>query len=111
VGTAISPDVPAVTGAVDSYTVNPALPLGLSISSSTGVISGTPMAASASASYRVTASNSSGSSIFTLTISVGHKVVTLLELGHGNSILETTLTGNRVLSADADGHWVLWDYA
>ena len=41
---------------VVSYTVSPALPSGLNISQSTGVISGTPAAAQAASSYTVTAS-------------------------------------------------------
>lgn len=110
VGTPIVTDTPTVTGTVNSYTVAPALPAGLIINSTSGVISGTPTAATASASYKVTASNAGGSTTFTLTIAVGHKVTTLLELGHGSTIMETGFNGSRVLSADADGHWVLWDY-
>lgn len=41
-----------------AYTVSPALPAGLSISSSTGVISGTPTAGSAATDYTVTATGS-----------------------------------------------------
>ena len=41
---AITPLTPTVTGQVTSYSVNPALPAGLVISASSGVISGTPTA-------------------------------------------------------------------
>ena len=70
VDTAISSLTPTVTGTVTSYSVSPTLPAGLSISTSTGVISGTPTAVSASASYTVTATNGTGSTTATVTIEV-----------------------------------------
>jgi hypothetical protein len=70
VGTAITSLEPSVTGTVTSYSVNPSLPGGLSIDASTGVISGMPTIATASASYIVTASNAGGSTTATVTISV-----------------------------------------
>jgi YVTN family beta-propeller protein len=71
VGTAIAPDTPTSTGgAVASYNVSPGLPAGLSLSSSTGIISGTPTTVTATAGYTVTASNSFGSATATLTITV-----------------------------------------
>jgi hypothetical protein len=70
VGTAISSLTPAVTGTVTNWSVNPALPAGISISTTTGVISGTPTAVSASASYTVTATNGTGSTTATVTIEV-----------------------------------------
>ena len=71
VGTAIPNNSPSNTGgAPGAYSVSPALPAGLSLDLATGVISGTPTIASASANYTVTASNSCGSVTATLTISV-----------------------------------------
>jgi hypothetical protein len=70
VGTAIGSLTPTVTGTVTSYSVSPALPAGLFISPSTGVISGTPTTVSASASYTVTATNGTGSTTATVTIEV-----------------------------------------
>ena len=52
-------------GTVISYSVNPALPSGLSFSTTTGIISGTPAALSASASYVVTATNTGGNATAT----------------------------------------------
>ncbi len=69
-GQPIAPNSPSVTGQVASYSVSPALPSGLTIDTATGVISGTPTAVSVSASYIVTAANSTGSTSTTLTISV-----------------------------------------
>ncbi|MGA3317080.1 MAG: putative Ig domain-containing protein, partial [Candidatus Korobacteraceae bacterium] len=70
-GVLVTANVPASTGgAVTLYGISPALPAGLSLSSSTGIISGTPTAVTAANSYTVTASNLSGSTTATLTITV-----------------------------------------
>ena len=71
VGQAIASDTPTVTGTVTSFTVSPALPAGLSLSSSTGMISGTPTTATTKASYTVTASNAAGATTATVQIAVG----------------------------------------
>jgi hypothetical protein len=68
--TAIAPLDPTVTGVVTSYTVQPTLPAGLSLNFATGRISGTPTAATARTNYVVTASNTTGSTNFTLSILV-----------------------------------------
>lgn len=70
VGTAIAPLSPTVTGTVTSYAVSPTLPAGLSLSSSTGTISGTPTAASPETAYTITASNSGGSTKAVVDITV-----------------------------------------
>ena len=70
VGTAISSLTPTVTGTVDTYSVSPSLPAGLSINSTSGVISGTPSAVAASATYTVTAENAAGSTTTTVSVTV-----------------------------------------
>ena len=70
VGTAINSLTPRVTGTVDTYSVDPALPDGLSIDASSGVISGTPTAVAASDTYTVTAANEGGSTTATVTVTV-----------------------------------------
>ena len=71
VGTAITPNVPTVGGGpVDAFTVTPALPAGLAISSSTGIISGTPTAATATTTYTVEAANGAGSTTTPIVITV-----------------------------------------
>ncbi|MDP4238812.1 MAG: leucine-rich repeat protein [Bacteroidota bacterium] len=62
---------PSVTGYVSRYSIDPALPAGLSLNTTTGIISGTPTEQMATQVYKVTATNSIGSTDcnFTLTVS------------------------------------------
>jgi hypothetical protein len=70
VNTKIAPLAPTVVGAVTSYSVSPALPAGLSLDRSSGVISGTPTTVTAQANYTVTASNASGGTTAAVSITV-----------------------------------------
>ncbi|QHN03577.1 hypothetical protein FTO74_09490 [Granulicella sp. WH15] len=111
VGQLISTDTPTVTGTVSSYSVSPALPAGLSLSRSTGAISGVPTAATTQASYTVTAANSAGSTTASVQIIVNSfSVFSLLDLGHANTMYTLRLQPTRLFSQDVSGHWVLWDY-
>jgi hypothetical protein len=67
-GISMTPLIPTVNGIVTSYSVSLSLPSGISLNTSTGVISGTPTSAKSSTSYTITASNSSGSSRFPISI-------------------------------------------
>jgi PKD repeat protein len=69
-GAAITPDTAVVAGAVDSFSVTPALPAKLSLARATGIITGTPTAAQAAASYTVTARNTAGFTTVSLSITV-----------------------------------------
>ncbi len=66
----IPPIAPSVSGTVASYSINRTLPAGLSFSSSTGIISGTPTALSSMQTYVITARNSTGSATANVDISV-----------------------------------------
>ncbi len=66
--TALSPT--SQGGAPTSYSVTPNLPAGLTLNTTTGVITGTPTTLSAATAYTVTATNSAGSATTTLTLSV-----------------------------------------
>lgn len=70
--TAITQQNPTVTGIVDSYSISPALPAGLSFNTTSGAITGTPIANSASTTYTVTATNAAGSTSCQIVISVGN---------------------------------------
>jgi hypothetical protein len=111
VGQEIMPDIPTGTiGMAASFIVSPALPAGLVLNPSTGVISGTPGAAASSLPYAITAKTSGGSIKASILISV-LAVHVLLDLGHASPIQTIRATGDRTLSVDQSGHWVLWDYA
>jgi hypothetical protein len=70
-GALIYPLSPTNTGgAATSYAVSPALPAGLSLNTSTGVISGTPTTVVAAANYTITATNSSGHGTFVINLTV-----------------------------------------
>lgn len=69
-------------GAVVSYAVSPALPAGLALNTTTGIISGTPTALSTSSNYTITATNTGGSTTAQLNIAVE-------EGGYRNSALIT----------------------
>ena len=69
-GVTITSVSPTVTGTPIGYSITPELPSGLSMDTGTGVISGTPSLVSPSANYTVTATNSGGSSLFNINITV-----------------------------------------
>ncbi|RZJ30965.1 MAG: hypothetical protein EOO48_03510, partial [Flavobacterium sp.] len=69
-GTAITPLSPTVAASVSGYSVSPALPSGLSLNPTTGVISGTPSVATPTATYTVTATNPGGTASFGIVITV-----------------------------------------
>lgn len=70
-GFPIAPNTPSIGGgAAVSYSVSPALPEGLGLDASTGVITGTPLTVVAAASHIVTATNPAGSTTAALSIAV-----------------------------------------
>src|ERR1017187_900576 len=70
-GALVTTNIPSSSGGVVTlYSVSPALPAGLSLSSSTGTISGTPIAATAANIYTVIASNLGGSTTAILPLAV-----------------------------------------
>jgi hypothetical protein len=69
-GVAISSNSPSSSGGtIVSYAVSPALPSGLSLNTSTGIISGKPTAG-ARGTYTITAANTGGSTTLALNITV-----------------------------------------
>ena len=70
VGTDIGSLSPQVSGVVANYSVSPALPAGLSLNGTSGVITGTPLMATKQTTYQLMANNDGGSSTFALMIAV-----------------------------------------
>lgn len=67
----IANNVPTYQGGVAaSFSVTPALPLGLAMSTTTGIITGTPQAPAAMTTYTITATNVSGSTQAALRLAV-----------------------------------------
>lgn len=62
---------------INMFTVSPSLPAGLSLNAATGAISGTPTHSSSTTMYTITATNSAGSTMLIISLSVsGCKGVT-----------------------------------
>ena len=106
-GSAITANNPASTGgAIVSYSVSPALPSGLSLNTSTGVITGTPTAVSAATTYTVTATNTGGTANVSLSITVNDVVPSLTysanpatyQVGSAIASNTPTNTGGAVVS-------------
>jgi hypothetical protein len=70
VGSPYGPYPPSVSGTVTGYSVSPALPAGLTLDPTSGVISGTPLAASSATTYTVTARNGAGATTAALTFAL-----------------------------------------
>lgn len=108
IGTAIPANTPTHSGGdIDSYSVSPALPAGLSLDPKSGVISGTPTTATAAASYTVTATNAAGSITFSLRLTVNSTAssITITTQPANQSVIEgaqatfsVTATGSGTLS-------------
>ncbi|MCB1144741.1 MAG: putative Ig domain-containing protein [Leptospiraceae bacterium] len=88
--TAITTVTPTYTGTVTSCSISPSLPTGLAINS-TCSISGTPTVSSGSTSYTVTASNSSGSTTASFTITVQIPAPSNLVYGSSKYIFTKTV--------------------
>jgi hypothetical protein len=70
VGAALTPLRPRISGTVEHYAVTPALPPGVVLDSTSGLITGTPSVASALAPYTITASSLAGNTSFIFLLDV-----------------------------------------
>lgn len=70
VGAALTPLSPRIAGTVEHYSVTPALPPGVVLDSTTGLITGTPSVARTLAPYTITASSQAGNSSFIFLLAV-----------------------------------------
>jgi 6-phosphogluconolactonase (cycloisomerase 2 family) len=106
VGQAISSMSPTVTGTVSAYSVSPALPAGLTLSASTGVISGTPTAVTSASSYTVKASNPGGNTTAKITLTVNDARPTI---GYGGTNFVFTKQGLvQLIPTNKGGSVVTW---
>ncbi|HTK20660.1 MAG TPA: MBG domain-containing protein [Mucilaginibacter sp.] len=93
VGTAISALSPTNNGgAAASYSISPALPTGLSIDGTSGVISGTPSVVSTAKNYTVTATNVTGSGTFIVNITVNPALPSITYPTPDTYVYGTTIT-------------------
>ena len=100
VGEAIPPNQPHVAGGtLSSYEIKPRLPDGLSLDPTTGVISGTPLAASNATTYRVTGTGANGSAQAELRIAVADRAAPLISLNYAQKeavyVVGTPISENR----------------
>lgn len=107
VGVAITPTsaitAPAVTGA-KTFSITPALPAGLTINSSTGVVSGTPTAIKASTTHVITVSDGSNFGVATIRVTINASgqltPATQTVVGRvGTAIVPTTALTSTTLGA------------
>jgi len=96
-----------IGGTVTTWTVTPGLPAGLSLSASTGAISGTPTAITPSTAYTITASNTGGSASTIVTIEVNEAVPVI---GYGTTTLTTqiNLQINPIIATSTGGPVATW---
>ena len=81
-GTVMSANTPTASGgAVDSWSISPQLPTGLTFSASNGEISGTPSVISSLTNYVVTATNTGGSATTTITLVVNDVIPSAITYG------------------------------
>ncbi len=70
-------------GTIASYSISPAAPAGLTFSTSTGLLTGTPNSARSATAYTITATNASGNATQTFTLTVSPVVYTIGQTGPG----------------------------
>jgi hypothetical protein len=88
VGIPIAPNTPSARGGpVEFYSVVPPLPQGLSLGTTSGVITGTPAAAWARASYTVIATNPGGSTGTAVSIGTDPRQVTVTVMQPGGPVV------------------------
>jgi uncharacterized repeat protein (TIGR01451 family) len=94
-------------GTVTTWSISPALPAGLSLSASTGAISGTPTTTSPSTAYTVTASNTGGSASTIVTIEV-NEAVPVIAYGTTTLTTQINLQINTITATNQGGPVTTW---
>ena len=70
-------------GTIASYSISPPAPAGLTFSTSSGLLSGTPTSVASATAYTITATNTSGSTTRTFTLTVAAVTYTVGQTGPG----------------------------
>ena len=89
-------------GTVVSWSINPALPTGINLDSTTGEISGTPTIISSFTTYTITATNTGGSATTTIDITVNDIIPSLVSYSP-SSFTETKGTAMTAVSPTSSG--------
>jgi hypothetical protein len=88
-GTAIAPNAPRSGGdAATYYSISPALPAGLTLSPTTGILAGTPNAVAPATAYLVLAGNSGGTTSAALSIAVNPPAAPVIVTQPATQILQ-----------------------
>lgn len=95
-------------GAIASYAISPAAPSGLSFSTTTGQLSGTPTSTQSATNYTITATNAAGSATatFTLTVSAAAVKVSITRTSLGTSPGAVFTTQPQVTIQDSSGNTI-----
>jgi hypothetical protein len=101
VGNAIAQLRPSIGSLGASYSVAPPLPAGLALDATSGFIAGTPTTPAPAAGYVITAQNASGSTSFTLSITVLANVLRAFD--DVASTVKQIPVGVRVMDNDVPG--------
>jgi hypothetical protein len=95
-------------GAIASYAISPAAPSGLTFSTTTGQLSGTPTSTQSATNYTITATNATGSATatFTLTVSAAAVKVSITRTSLGTSPGAVFTTQPQVTIQDSSGNTI-----
>ena len=108
-GVAMSADVPTSSGgAVDSWSISPTLPAGLTFDTATGEISGTPTVISPLTTYTITAMNTGGSDSATITLEVNDEAPSSISYSGSPFTLTNNTAMTSVTPTSTGGPVVSW---
>ena len=95
-------------GAIASYAISPSVPSGLTFSTTTGQLSGTPTSTQSATNYTITATNAAGSATatFTLTVSAAAVKVSITRTSVGTSPGVVFTTQPQVTIQDSSGNTI-----
>jgi hypothetical protein len=88
-------------GEIVSYTITPTAPAGITFSTSTGLLSGTPTSTQGATTYTITATNASGSASATFTLRVAPSAPSFTVSSTSETRVATTLLVGYTIDASA----------